>query len=72
MICDDFVGCGSTQFLLLTNDFDCSWDDNWILTDLGVWHIDLEKDQRNKQECAYKDNTVTAVDALRSRLQVNV
>ncbi|KAJ8298513.1 hypothetical protein KUTeg_025044 [Tegillarca granosa] len=69
VICDDFVGCGSTQILLLTNDFDCSWNNNWILTDFGVWQIDLEKDKRSKQEFDDKDNAVTAVDALRSRLQ---
>ncbi|KAJ8297773.1 hypothetical protein KUTeg_024304 [Tegillarca granosa] len=69
VICDDFVGCGSTQILLLTNDFDCSWNNNWILTDFGVWQIDLEKDKRSKQEFDDKHNAVTAVDALRSRLQ---
>jgi hypothetical protein len=65
VLCDDFIGNGSDQLLILSEGF--NYTTGFIITDL-----DLDTTNR-RQEQTIEDtnsNIITAVNALQSRLRV--
>ena len=68
VLCDDFIGNGSDQLLILSEEF--NYTTGFIITDLDIDTTNRRHDKEQTTE-ETKSNTITAVNALQSRLRVN-